>query len=860
MPIVNFDGLQNTNSCANPGFCGMGANCNTPSDDSGAIGPNNYVQTTNFAIAVYDRAGNRLAGPVSTATFFGALPQCALFWTDATVQYDRYADRWIIARFAQPNGNNTPWNMCLAISQPGTKANPSNPAGTYNLYAFQISPTLFPDYPKLGVWSDGYYMTSNANQIRSGQGHLVTAFDRSKLLAGGACPGANCPGMVQFLVADPAATPAGATVSTELRPAFVDGPNLPPAGSPNFLVQIQDAALGFPADAIQVYEARIQWANPIGSTLVTTTAVTPQVPLQTSVCLGGDPTEFQGANLSCLPQPPVNIPATVDPDAAGGPNYRLVYRNWGTYETLLMSLTGAASDDPPNVHAAVKWYELRRRNGGAWTEYQESVHAPDALNRWQGSIAMDAVGNIAVGYVAGGATRPFSVRYAGRQYWDPLGTLPKAERSLAEGSGTLYCPAGGPCSPQNTLSFADYSEMTIDPKDECTFWVTNTYVPFNSPIDDWHTRIGSFRFSNCTTPIAYAVPRGGPNIREYVATFQPCLTQTCLHGNPNTSLFWLGPDGTYYVRTFSSGVPGSPTALTGANFAPAGAGGAAAQQTASIADAFVVGNDGKVYMTSSTNGGPWQPPTPLTSAGFAPPGAALATAWQGGQLGVAAIDNSGALQILWWNAASGWGGPVPVTRRNYAPPGAGVIVGTSIYGYIDMFSIGPDGALKYMAYNSGAWTGPWILTGTDFAPPGAPLATANDVYGYLNVFAVANDGALYTTWECTPPYYWCGTTPLTATGFAPPAGNVAAANFSNQSMNAFLVDNAGTLQVLSDPGPAWSAPTAIATKLADPGSVVSAALESASQLDVFAGSLNAASGIVESVNTGAGWSVPAALP
>jgi hypothetical protein len=38
--------------------------------------------------------------------------------------------------------------------------------------------------------------------------------------------------------------------------------------------------------------------------------------------------------------------------------------------------------------------------------------------------------------------------------------------------------------------------MTVDPKDDCTFWYTQEYY-VNTGSFDWATRIGSFKFDGC---------------------------------------------------------------------------------------------------------------------------------------------------------------------------------------------------------------------------------------------------------------------------------------------------------------------------------------------------------------------------
>ena len=329
--------------------------------------------------------------------------------------------------------------------------------------------------------------------------------------------------------------------------------------------------------------------------------------------------------------------------------------------------------------------------------------------------------------------------------------------------------------------------------------------------------------------------------------------------DPTFSVGWVvGGDGAVYYRSYQHRVWGTPTALTTANFAPSGANIAVAQQTATVNDAFFVANDGKVYVTSATNGGARQAPTALTSANFAPPGAPLATSTQGGVLGVALADVNGKLQVISWNALTHWSSPVAVTAANYTVPNAGVVVGQRASGELDTFSIGSDGALKYMAYSAGIWSGPYPLTLGNFAPPGAPVATAVDVHGFLNVLTVGNDGALSTKWDCTS--LWCGTTALTSTGFAPPGAVVSAVNFNNKSLNVFVVDAKGTLDVLTNPGTGWQGPSAIAANIGQPGAATDVSVESSTQLDVFALSSSAASGVVESTNTGGGWSSPVELP
>jgi hypothetical protein len=318
-----------------------------------------------------------------------------------------------------------------------------------------------------------------------------------------------------------------------------------------------------------------------------------------------------------------------------------------------------------------------------------------------------------------------------------------------------------------------------------------------------------------------------------------------------TVILGAGADGALYTRSITAGTYSGPTAITEASFAPLDAAIAVGAQSATQTDAFLVANDGAVYMTSQTNAGPWPTPTAITAKSFATPGAPLDTATQNGQLWVALIDASGKLEIVAWSPTAGWQAPVAVTPANYAPTKGNVAFGRRSSGELDVFAIGSDGGLKYMAFNLGIWSGPYLLSLGNYAPPGSPIAAAVDAHGFLNVFSVANDGSVDTKWDCTP--LWCGNTALTAKGFAPLGAGLSSLSFTAGSMNVFVVDQNGILNVLSNGGTSWTGPTAIsATGASVPGGATAAVAETTSQLDVFAVSSDGL--LLESINTGAGWS------
>ncbi|HET7376390.1 MAG TPA: carboxypeptidase regulatory-like domain-containing protein, partial [Anaerolineae bacterium] len=164
--------------------------------------------------------------------------------------------------------------------------------------------------------------------------------------------------------------------------------------------------------------------------------------------------------------------------------YRLTYRNFGDHEALVVNHTVRADGTD---RAGVRWYEVRNPNV-AVNIYQQGTFAPnDGLYRWMGSAAMDHNGNLALGYsVANSVTYP-SIRATGRLASDPLGSMSQAETIIVTGTGSQTGTAG---------RWGDYSTLSIDPVDDCTFWYSQEYVKVTGPAN-WLGRVASFKFPSC---------------------------------------------------------------------------------------------------------------------------------------------------------------------------------------------------------------------------------------------------------------------------------------------------------------------------------------------------------------------------
>jgi hypothetical protein len=164
--------------------------------------------------------------------------------------------------------------------------------------------------------------------------------------------------------------------------------------------------------------------------------------------------------------------------------FRLAYRNFGSHESLVVNQSVESSG---LTSSGIRWYEIQSPNGTP-NVVQTGTWAPDGNYRWMGSAAMDKFGNLAVGYSVSSSGMHPAIRYAARLASDLAGTLGN-EVSLFEGTGSQI----------TTLDrWGDYSALSIDPQDDCTFWYTNEYIAVDGKFN-WHTRFGSFTLPQCQT-------------------------------------------------------------------------------------------------------------------------------------------------------------------------------------------------------------------------------------------------------------------------------------------------------------------------------------------------------------------------
>jgi len=553
-PSKNFSGL-NFNDLCTGGQCGAG----WPPDTNGDVGPNHYIQAVNDAYAIYSKATTSLLASFTENSLWlsgGSNPCNGNSFGDPVVLYDQLADRWILTHFAFAlSGGNpvSPFYQCIAVSKTNDPV-----AGGWWLYPLRMDPGgagppvgAMNDYPKFGIWPDCLYMAANEFSP-SFVGTSYASFSRSDLESG-----APLTWSLGFLNN----TNDAATMIPSNVLGLTAG-SLPPSNTPNYFVSESLSVFGF---AVRKFTAGPNCGT--GGTLSAPTIVS-----QASYT-----TNF----TAVISQPSTtNTLDSIDDRLM----QKVRYRNISGVESLWVVHNIQSSATATTI--SMQWAQINVTGGTIiTTPVQQQKYAPDTtLHRWMGSLAVDKDGNMALGYSTSGSNAPNypSIAYAGRLVGDALGTLPQTETQLVAGAGS------------QTVGFidrwGDYSAMSVDPFDDCTFWYTNEYYSSqaNGNSGNWQTRIGSFKFASCTattpsapsvttaaiTGIATTSATGGGNVIAYGGqavtargvcwslSANPTVTDSHTTDGTGTgiyssSLTSLATGTTYHVRAYATNSVGT---------------------------------------------------------------------------------------------------------------------------------------------------------------------------------------------------------------------------------------------------------------------------------------------------------------
>jgi hypothetical protein len=480
--IVNILGIGSNNITVNA----------DPPDNNGAVGPNNYVEVVNGEFEIWNKTGTVEKAPANINTLWSGYTctnaGCACATQndgDPIVRYDAMAGRWLITQFSLPNltAAGGPSFQCVAVSKTG------DPTGAYWLYDFKY-PYSINDYPKIGVWPDAYYATYNMfdGASETYKGADFCAWNRAAMLNGQPAT-QQC--FFQAYPSSPPACPATQPFAVfGVLPANADGSLPPPDGSPEYLMQFDYSQCGPTYNQLDLWKLHIDWTNAANSTLSNPTVLT--VSNFTPAC-------YSAAKPDCIPQPGTTVKIDALDDRLMD---RLVYRNYGTHESLFLNHTISAG-----AGAGVRWYEIRSPDTTP-SVFQQGTVAPNDSNwRFMGSIAADQAGDIGLGYTESGAVHP-SIAWTGRLASDTLGQM-QTEAVVHAGAGNAgddYASLQPPYN--NRARWGDYTSMTVDPTDDCTFWYVNEGEPTGQNTFDWNTYIQSFKFPNCAQNDFTIAPTG----------------------------------------------------------------------------------------------------------------------------------------------------------------------------------------------------------------------------------------------------------------------------------------------------------------------------------------------------------------
>ncbi|EAY27297.1 T9SS-dependent choice-of-anchor J family protein [Microscilla marina] len=417
-------------------------------DPTGAIGPNHYVYAFNSGFGILDRSGNVLVAEASLGTIF---PGETL--GDPVVMYDNFAGRFIIMQFS-----NTPNGILIAVCK---GADPVNDG--WHTYRFNTG--SFPDYEKMSIWHDGYYITANKDQNSASTSEVVYVVERDKMLTGATSQliGFPLPGIRN----NGFYSPGGFNAT---------GTSLPPSSAKHQIVYMQDDSWsGVSNDHLKIWTSTVDWNNTSNS------SITLSQELNTTAFDG----VFNGGSFQNLTEPGGGrkidaIQATM--------MFMTNYRRFATHNSVVMNFVVDVNGN--DGKAGIRWYELRQPSaGGNWSIYQEGTYVdPNGHSAFCGAIGMDKNGNIGMGYTIVSSSKHLSIRYTGRLASDPLGVMTQGEGVASDGDAR---------SNRSDGRYGDYAQITMDPTDDLTFWHIGEYMK-GSASQVRRSRVVAFRFG---TPV-----------------------------------------------------------------------------------------------------------------------------------------------------------------------------------------------------------------------------------------------------------------------------------------------------------------------------------------------------------------------
>jgi uncharacterized repeat protein (TIGR01451 family) len=787
-PIANFDGIS---------LADQGASFSPP-DTEGDIGydpttgKHYYFQWINVAYQAWDVTNpaspsvvvSRAAG---NALWAAALPGSACAGTnngDPIVLFDEQAHRWFISQFSLGPSFAGPFHQCVAVSQT------ANPAGAWYVYdyPYRDGTTYFNDYPHFGVWPDGtysaYLMTVHEFNAAGNSylGQSASAFDRARLLAGDSSA--------------PLVTFGLGTSYYGMLPADLDG--APPAsGTPGFFF------MASPGGSMQIWEFKPDWTTPANSVFGVGAGHTSNYSLSISPYT-------EGCTISTCDRVPQSGTTRLLDSLGDRLMHRVAFRLLnGGVQTAVLNQTVDVDGSGGSNRTGIRWYELRRdATSGAWSVHQQSTYAPGTTDyRWMGSIATDGSGDIALGFSASSSSIFPSIRYVGRLYTDTLSTMPQAEITMTVGLGAQT----------GSSRWGDYSNLSVDPQDGCTFWYTQEYNGSTASLP-WKTRIGSFKFPTCSAIATGGLSGTVRNAADNNPINASALTAMNSHGTsyPATTnasgVYQISsvPTGTYTLTASATGFyPGTVTGVgvsagvtTTQDFALTALPQADLSLVKAASAALVAPGGSLAYTMTVTNNGPAAVPSTVTLTDTLPAGYNFSSAAGSGW------SCSGTATVVCTRPSLGLSASAQVFISGAAPAALGTITNTAT-----VSAFVSDASLANNTATAASTVAPFTDLAITKAGPSYALPGSTLVY----TLSIANNGPLavgtFTTTYASPaaitikdnaaaaPY----PATITVSGMPPvQKASVQLLGFSHtypRDVDSILVSPAGAKSwLMSDPG------------------------------------------------------------
>lgn len=408
-----------------------------PPDTMGAVGPTQFIAALNGRIRSFNKSTGVADGAlnVSSDAFFATVMSSnpGTFTTDPRIRFDRLSNRWFILMIDVPAGTGAIANrVMIAVSNAATITGAAN----FTFFQFQLSGTLFADYPTLGIDQNALYIGANMFTLAGAYSRADLAVVRKSSILG--------PGPIAVTLF----SSVGNTSGGLFTPQGVD--NYDPAATLGYVI-------GVDAVAFNLLQMR----------RVSTPGATPTLSANLSISVPSTSTPL-----------PVTAPGSAVPvDGLDDRLYAAHARNgrlW-TAHNIAVTNAGVGATTGAGRRTATRWYELDNLNTAPTLRQSGTVFDSAASNPrayWIPSVMVSGQGHAALGFSTASPVNSIDAATTGRLATDTLGVTQGTPERYTN-STSNYAPPGDGGNPRR---WGDYSYVSLDPCDDMTMWTVQQFT------------------------------------------------------------------------------------------------------------------------------------------------------------------------------------------------------------------------------------------------------------------------------------------------------------------------------------------------------------------------------------------------